>query len=53
MNAMRRLSEEINGSFCITSLTSLISSIHGLYFSIAPGDQDLNQSMFISPCTLT
>lgn len=33
-------------------LTILISSVHGLYFLIAPGDQDLDQSMFICPSPL-
>lgn len=38
--------------FFNTTLTILISSVHGMYFLIAPGDQDLNQSVFIRPSTL-
>lgn len=33
-------------------LTTLIGSIHGMYFLIAPGNQDLNESVFISPSPL-
>lgn len=33
-------------------LTTLIGSIHGMHFLIAPGNQDLNESVFISPSPL-
>lgn len=34
-------------------LTTMIGIIHGMYFLIAPGNQDLNESMFVSASPLS
>lgn len=48
MNAAKGFQEKINKTLIFESkLTLLIGSIHGMYFLVAPGNQDLDQSVFI------
>lgn len=39
--------------FADLELTILVGSIHGQYFFVAPGGQDLNEGVFVSPSTLS